>query len=134
MAGFAVPTCKFTVSNLNGSCVAQLSGVSRDCPVLGNNNAVDDRLSELERRYDECDQVYLDALRAGKDDALLTAAQRAWEAAAAWQAEAYRRFFAEREAKGGTDRLVVDLEIVAEKAEVLTELWADFAAAHAARR
>lgn len=100
-----------------------------------HDEAVADRnhLDHLAQRYDERDEAYLRAVREGRLAELRTLAQEAAEAARAWEAEAYRRYFAARKAEGPDHEDVIGLHIGAEKAEVLAELWTDLAAAHVAR-
>jgi len=83
--------------------------------------------------YEAAEGSYLDALRVGASPSeLATAARAVSSAAAAWESAAYRRFFDARASEGDIAREVIEMEIEAEKAELLHELWADIAAAHAA--
>lgn len=85
---------------------------------------------EAARAYDATELRYLLALRDGSED-LAGLATAVREAAEAWQSLAYSAFFRIREDRGGSDRTVIEMEIQAEKAEMLKELWADVASAHA---
>ena len=87
-------------------------------------------VDEAARAYDASELRYLLALRAGSDE-LAEIARATREAADVWQGLAYASFFRIREDRGGSDRTVIEMEIQAEKAEMLKELWTDIASAHA---
>jgi hypothetical protein len=82
--------------------------------------------------YERAEREYLDAVASGATPAELAAAARdVRKAAHGWQSAAYAEFFAERAIGGDADRTVIEKEIDAEKAELLSELWYDIASAHA---
>ncbi len=85
--------------------------------------------------YEDAERDYLASLRAAAaNPKLAQAAERVRAAAEAWCAAAYGEFFAERATQGGTVRPVIELEIDAERAEMLKELWRDIGAAHSEAR
>lgn len=92
--------------------------------------AVDD----AESAYEDAERSYLLALDDGTGRDELARRSRLVETAAGdWEKIAYATFFARRVQIGGTHRRVIELEIRAEKAELLRELWADVSAAHAGK-
>jgi hypothetical protein len=83
--------------------------------------------------YERAERSYLDAVKRGAEqDELAVAARRASDSAKEWQSIAYKQFFALKDTNGETARVVISMEIDAEKAELLHELWHDIAAAHEA--
>jgi hypothetical protein len=95
------------------------------------NSSAQDRLTELATRYDMRDAAYLNAVRNEQAAMLSRLSREAALAATEWLGEAYRQFFAAREAMGEAHREVITLEINAEKAEALAEFWKDLAKSHA---
>jgi hypothetical protein len=90
----------------------------------------DSRESALEG-YEEAEAAYLASLRAQlTHDQLALKAAAVRSAANRWQAAAYRDFFQVRDQKGPTDRDVIELEIDAERTELLFDLWSDVWRAH----
>ena len=82
--------------------------------------------------YEEAETRFLAAVRDGNDRAVLQAlAAEVAVAAKSWESSAYPAFFAERERSGGASREAIELEIDAERAELLRSLWNDVAAAFA---
>lgn len=88
-------------------------------------------MTAFPEEYEAAERAYLEALASGQSaSSLAVAAKAASDAARAWEAEAYKDFFAARDTQGGDARGVIEKEIAAEKAELLREVWADLAAAH----
>lgn len=86
-----------------------------------------------EDEYGRAERAYLDAVKNGAaSEQLLLAARHVCETAREWESSAYEQFFARRSAEGAAARVVFEMEIEAEKAELLHELWNDIAAAHGA--
>jgi hypothetical protein len=84
--------------------------------------------------YERAERAYLDAIASGATSADLAAAARQCnEIAHDWQSAAYAEFFSERGIRGEADRTVIEKEIEAEKAELLSDLWRDIASAHGTR-
>ncbi len=82
-------------------------------------------LERLSHRYDRAEQTFLDAVRDAKDrSSLARAAREAAIAASAFNAESYRKLFA------GEEDAWMPLGDLTERTEVLSELWADIAAAY----
>lgn len=85
----------------------------------------------MTQEYETAERGFLDRVRQGASSADLAASAREVHAAAdAWESGAYREFFASRDRLGGHTREVFELEIDAERAELLAGLWADLAAAY----
>jgi len=81
-------------------------------------------------RYDAAEAQFISAVRAGHDrEVLRELAAEVAAAAVEWQSTAYAAFFAERERSTEASRPVIELEIEAERAELLSGLWADLSAA-----
>jgi hypothetical protein len=81
--------------------------------------------------YEKRERAYLAAVSGGANrDELGTLAAAASDAAGEWQSIGYRAFFDLRERLGPNSREVIEKEIEAEKAEMLSELWRDIATAH----
>jgi hypothetical protein len=99
---------------------------------VGHNPRVTSSTDEAASRYDRAEATYLDRLRQGQSSGLAEVAALVAEAAEAWQATAYGRYFATKGQQGESSGAAVQDEITAEKAEVLAGLWSDIAAAHRA--
>lgn len=82
-------------------------------------------LERLSNEYDLAESVFMDSVRdaVGRDN-LAEAAGAVAQAAARFNAEAYRRFHT------GVDDAWMPLDWLTERTEVLAELWADLAAAY----
>lgn len=80
--------------------------------------------------YETAEAAFLGGLKASKErQDLARLAAAVADSASALVAAAYPEFFRLREEKGETDRIVIEAEVQAEKAELLSELWRDIAAA-----
>lgn len=80
--------------------------------------------------YEAAEREFLDRARRRASSADLAEAASAVHAAAkTWESEAYREYFASRERLGDGAPEVIELEIDAERAELLAGLWFDLAAA-----
>jgi hypothetical protein len=83
--------------------------------------------------YERAERSYLDAVKRGAaSDELALIARRVADSAREWQSAAYKQFFTLRDTYGEAARVVISMEIDAEKAELLSELWQDIAVAHEA--
>ena len=81
--------------------------------------------------HQAAEDAYLAALRQRTpNDELAPLAAAAASAADQWQLAAYPEFFERRDVLGGADRTVIELEIDAERAELLHGLWVDIGDAH----
>lgn len=87
------------------------------------------------KRYDAAEHAYLLAVQNGEDNPQLlgTLASAVRDAAKAWESAAYKEFFSARDGGKVTGQALVEMEILAEKGEVLAELWEDIVAAYAGR-
>jgi len=96
---------------------------------------VNESAEALATKYDAVEHAYLLAVRNGETDRQLlgTLASAVRDAARAWENAAYKEFFSARESGKVTGQGLVEMEILAEKGEVIAELWEDIAAAHAGR-
>ena len=84
-----------------------------------------DRLEWLSSEYDRLETEHLTLIRVGADRAVLLASARAVSAAAdAFNAEAYRKYYAKEDAW-------MSLDLLTERTEVLQGLWQDMAFAYA---
>jgi hypothetical protein len=96
---------------------------------------VDESAEALASKYDAVEHAYLLAVQDGESDrqllGMLASAVR--DAARAWESAAYKEFFSARESGKVTGQGLIEMEILAEKGEVIAELWEDIAAAHADR-
>lgn len=82
-------------------------------------------------QYEEAEAPYLSALADGRPSEELAALADAIRVAAdEWQRVAYKAFFSLRDQFGDCDRTVIELEIDAERAEMLQDLWRDIRDAH----
>jgi hypothetical protein len=99
-----------------------------------DNQDVPESGDEEDDKYEASERAYLLAVREGESNrqVLGTLAAAVHDAAKAWESAAYRRFFSARKA-GVTGQELIEMEINAEKGEMLAELWADIADAHTAR-
>lgn len=104
-------------------------------PRTHNRIVVNESADAAARTYDAAEHAYLLAVRDGEPDRqfLGTLATAVRDAAKAWESAAYKEFFSARDSGTVTGQRLVEMEILAEKGEVLAELWADIAAAHAGR-
>lgn len=82
-------------------------------------------LDELDAAYEQAEAAYLNALRGAAERPVLAAlAADVARAAEAWNVEAYRAFHA------AVEQPRENLDRLTERTEVLSELWADTAAAY----
>jgi hypothetical protein len=87
-------------------------------------SSMPDNLESLEQHYEKAEAAFLAAVRGMSARAeLATAARAVAHAADAWKTEAYRVFHMSK----GTKR--ENFDWLTERTEVLSELWADIAAA-----
>jgi hypothetical protein len=88
-----------------------------------------------EASYDESERAYLLAVSDGQSDRhrLGTLATAARDAAREWARAAYERFFSARDVGLVTGQQLTEMEIFAEKGELLAELWDDIARAQEGR-
>jgi hypothetical protein len=86
-------------------------------------------------RYDAAEQAYLLAVQSGESDRrlLVGLASAVRDAARALEKAAYKEFFSARDQRHVTGQELIELEIAAEKGEVLAELWEDLLQAHSGR-
>jgi hypothetical protein len=83
----------------------------------------------LSDRYEKAEAAYLSALRADAPRVeLASLAKAVAEAAAAVESAAWPEHFAAQ--KAGNDDLIRDTDNLAERAEVVAELWRDIAGAY----
>lgn len=100
-----------------------------------NRTVVTESAEASAERYDAAEHAYLVAIRDGESDRQLlgTLASAVRDAARAWESAAYREFFSARDGGKVTGQPLVEMEIFAEKGEMIAELWEDMVAAHAGR-
>jgi hypothetical protein len=86
-------------------------------------------------KYDPAERAYLLAVRDGVSDRQLLGALASTvrDAASAWESAAWKEFFSARDRGTVTGQDLIEMEILAEKGEVIAELWEDIVQAHAGR-
>jgi hypothetical protein len=90
-----------------------------------------DPLDPVREAYEAVEAIFLARLRQdGSREELAAAARAVHEAADAWQSKAWRWYFNRRDALGETHHDVIEVEIDAERSEMLSELWLDLASAY----